>query len=59
TVDRWRSPIIEFYTLTLGRTWMDTGTEHDGERFVRDCLSVLEEGAESEEAVIATVEAAS
>ncbi|WP_422385378.1 hypothetical protein [Oceanicaulis alexandrii] len=59
TVDRWRSPIIEFYTLTLGRTWMDTGTEHDGERFVRDCLSVLEEGAESEEAVIATAEAAS
>jgi hypothetical protein len=57
TLDRWRSPIIEFYTLTLGRTWMDTGTEHDGERFVRDCLSVLEEGASSEELDVAAAEA--
>lgn len=45
TLDRWRSPIIEFYTRSLGRSWMDTGTEHDGERFVRDCLAVLEDGA--------------
>ena len=45
TLDRWRSPIIEFYTRTLGRSWMDTGTEHDGERFIRDCLAVLEDGA--------------
>ena len=45
TLDRWRSPIIEFYTRSLARSWMDTGTEHDGERFVRDCLAVLEDGA--------------
>lgn len=45
TLDRWRSPIIDFYTRSLGRSWMDTGTEHDGERFVRDCLAVLEDGA--------------
>jgi hypothetical protein len=45
TLDRWRSPVIEFYTRTLGRSWMDTGTEHDGERFIRDCLAVLEDGA--------------
>lgn len=58
TLDRWRSPIIEFYTRTLGRPWMDTGTEHDGERFIRDCLAVLEDGAaraEQEERAAAAV----
>ena len=59
TIDRWRSPIIEFYTRTLGRSWMDTGTEHDGERFVRDCLAVLEDGAAKAEQDEAASEAAS
>lgn len=58
TLDRWRSPIIEFYTRNLGRSWMDTGTEHDGERFVRDCLAVLEDGAARAEQEERAVEAA-
>jgi len=48
TIARWRSPVIEFYTRELGRTWLDTGTEHEGERFVRDCQHVLDEGGDAE-----------
>lgn len=42
-VARWRSAMIEFYTRTLNRPWIEAGSEQEGERFLADCQCVLEE----------------
>lgn len=42
-VARWRSAMIEFYTRTLNRPWIEAGSEQEGERFLSDCQIVLDE----------------
>jgi len=40
---RWRSSMIEFYTRTLNRPWIESGSEQDGELFLSDCQRVLDD----------------
>lgn len=42
-VARWRSAMIEFYTRSLNRPWIEAGSEQEGERFLSDCQIVLDE----------------